>query len=146
MERWRLKLGFSGKLVVNSIGRSGGLCPLWSDNVDVDLLTYSQEHIDVKIKDSDAVVWRFTGFYGHLEQAPRHILDRHWKTATWSNKRDGDASVMERLDRGLCSRSWRNLFPHSVISHLTFGARITSRCFLSASLVQSRAGRERHFS
>ena len=56
---------------MNCIGRSGGLCLLWSDCIEVDLLTYSQEHIDVKIKDRNTAVWRFTGFYGHPDQAQR---------------------------------------------------------------------------
>ncbi|KAK3222346.1 hypothetical protein Dsin_009371 [Dipteronia sinensis] len=45
----RLKLGFTSKLVFDSVGRSGGLSLLWSDSVVVDLLSYSKFHIDVKV-------------------------------------------------------------------------------------------------
>ncbi|KAK3211636.1 hypothetical protein Dsin_016342 [Dipteronia sinensis] len=62
IENWRIKLGYYGKLVVNSIGRSGGLCILWDSNIDVVLLTYSQEHIHVSIKEIGRQTWRFTGF------------------------------------------------------------------------------------
>ncbi|KAK3198418.1 hypothetical protein Dsin_021833 [Dipteronia sinensis] len=164
MEKWRLKLGFSGNLVVNSVGRSGGLCQLWSNNIDVNLLMYSQEHIDVKITDTCAVVWRFTGFYGHPDQAQRkhswtllcHLacmydlpwvcmgdfneimcddekiggVIKNWRSMTefrealkdcnledmgfiGPNKRDGGASVMERLDRAgqiPCGRGKRFFF------------------------------------
>ena len=65
MERWRLKLGYSCKLVVNSVGKSGGLCLLWDNNINVSLLSYSQGHIDVSIKHDNNQSWRFTGFYGH---------------------------------------------------------------------------------
>ncbi|KAK2649115.1 hypothetical protein Ddye_016604 [Dipteronia dyeriana] len=35
MESFRVKLGYAGKLVFNVVGRKGGLCLLWSDNIDV---------------------------------------------------------------------------------------------------------------
>ncbi|KAK3211645.1 hypothetical protein Dsin_016351 [Dipteronia sinensis] len=71
MGKWRLKLGFVGKLVVDCKGRSGGLCMFWSDKIVVDLLSYSIAHIDVKVKDDRDKVWRFTGFYGHPDQSQR---------------------------------------------------------------------------
>ena len=46
MESVKVKLGFSSKLVVDSVGNSGGLCLLWSDSIDVSLLSFSQFHID----------------------------------------------------------------------------------------------------
>ena len=39
---------------------------------------------------------------------------------TWSNKREGELMIMERLDRGLCNNYWRSLFPNSKIHHLQF--------------------------
>ncbi|KAK3218224.1 hypothetical protein Dsin_012194, partial [Dipteronia sinensis] len=39
---------------------------------------------------------------------------------TWSNKRDGQAHILERLDRGLCNRGWKSLFPFYSITHLDF--------------------------
>ena len=63
LEKWRIKLGFSGKLVVNSVGNYGGICLFWSDVVSADLMTYSQEHIDVRIWSNH----NQTGFYGHLD-------------------------------------------------------------------------------
>lgn len=65
LERWKIKLGYSSKLVINNVGKSGGLCLYWEKDTEVDLLTYSQEHIDVKIRFRNNVLWRFTGFYGH---------------------------------------------------------------------------------
>ncbi|KAK3211646.1 hypothetical protein Dsin_016352 [Dipteronia sinensis] len=34
--------------------------------------------------------------------------------------RECTAAVLERLDKGLCCRNWRNLFPQSMIKHLEF--------------------------
>ncbi|KAL5821783.1 hypothetical protein ACOSQ3_023665 [Xanthoceras sorbifolium] len=62
MERIRVKLGFSGKLVDDCVGRSGGLCLLWSPKVSVDLLSFSLFHIDVCVR----MVIRFGGSRGFM--------------------------------------------------------------------------------
>ncbi|KAK3228833.1 hypothetical protein Dsin_000714 [Dipteronia sinensis] len=71
MEILRVKLGYTGKLVVDSVGKSGGLYLMWDSSIDVVLMSYSQGHIDVRIHDENNRNWRFTGFYGHPEQAQR---------------------------------------------------------------------------
>ncbi|KAI9154223.1 hypothetical protein LWI28_022959 [Acer negundo] len=52
MEWLHVRLGFEGKLVVNSSGNSGGLCLFWVANVKVELLSFSDAakacaHLDV---------------------------------------------------------------------------------------------------
>ncbi|KAL5574982.1 hypothetical protein UlMin_016681 [Ulmus minor] len=47
MERIRVQLGFSGMLIWEKEGRSGGLCLYWSTGADVQLLLGSKGHIDV---------------------------------------------------------------------------------------------------
>ncbi|KAK3210760.1 hypothetical protein Dsin_015466 [Dipteronia sinensis] len=42
LEYIRVKLGFAAKLVVDCVGKSGGLCLLWSNEVDISLLSYSR--------------------------------------------------------------------------------------------------------
>ncbi|KAL5865802.1 hypothetical protein ACOSQ3_003316 [Xanthoceras sorbifolium] len=71
LERLLVLFGFSSKLVINRVGRSGGLCLFWSDSVEVDLITFSRHHIDTKIKSHGGFIWRFTGFYGHPEGSQR---------------------------------------------------------------------------
>lgn len=39
---------------------------------------------------------------------------------TWSNNQSGDDLIFERLDRGLCNLSWRELFYRPIIKHLEF--------------------------
>ena len=51
--------------MVDCVGRSGGLCLFWSDRVAVDLLSYTRDHIDVKVRSHSLIDWRLTGFYGH---------------------------------------------------------------------------------
>lgn len=36
---------------------------------------------------------------------------------TWWNKREGIGAVKERLDRALCSVSWKQKFPNTVVLH-----------------------------
>ncbi|KAK2647505.1 hypothetical protein Ddye_014994 [Dipteronia dyeriana] len=71
MENIRVKLGYAGKFVVDVVGRKGGLCLFWSDNLDVSLLSYSLFHIDVRVVSHNDTTWRFTGFYGHPESNKR---------------------------------------------------------------------------
>lgn len=37
---------------------------------------------------------------------------------TWSNKREGQTRISERLDRACCTRTWRHLFADAVVQHL----------------------------
>lgn len=176
IERWHLKLGYNNKLVVNSVGKSGGLCLIWDNSIDVSLLSYSQGHIDVSIKHDSNRSWRFTGFYGHPDQSQRtHSwtllrrlagmvdllwvcmgdfnevmadsekfggLKKKWQAIaefreavadsnledmgfsgpifTWSNKRGGTSTILERLDRGLFNDQWKSMFQHFTIRHLDF--------------------------
>jgi hypothetical protein len=59
------KLGFKNMLVVDSIGRSGGLALLWKDEVGVEVPNYSQRHINAIVKPPNLNKLTFTGFYGH---------------------------------------------------------------------------------
>lgn len=49
--------------------KAGGLGNLWGEDMESELLSFSQNHVDVKLNDIFAnKLWRFTGFYGHLEE------------------------------------------------------------------------------
>ena len=71
LEVVRVRLGFVGKLVVNKVGRSGGLCLFWSDKVEIDLLGFSRYHIDVIVTSHSSLKWRFTGVYGQPDHSLR---------------------------------------------------------------------------
>ncbi|KAK1566718.1 hypothetical protein Q3G72_003332 [Acer saccharum] len=55
----------TNKLVVNCNGNSGDLCLFWAATVQVMLLSYSMEHIDVHMISPTNRWWRLTGFYGN---------------------------------------------------------------------------------
>ena len=65
MEWLRSKWNFENYFTVNLVGRGGGLALIWMNEVNVDILSYSNSHIDVKIGHSNRNIWRFIGFYGH---------------------------------------------------------------------------------
>ena len=66
MEKIKFSLGFSNGLIVPSRGRNGGLALLWSTEVNLEIKSYSQYHIDAIVTEQDNnFTWRFTGFYGH---------------------------------------------------------------------------------
>jgi hypothetical protein len=49
MDRLKWSLGFKHGVVVDCVGRSGGLALLWRDGVDVSVRPWCQYYIDVEI-------------------------------------------------------------------------------------------------
>jgi hypothetical protein len=66
--------GFPCGLGVGSYGRGGGLAMLWSNEVKIKLQSSDKLHIDVVClnQDTDAEMWRFTGFYGESKRELRY--------------------------------------------------------------------------
>ncbi|PKA50374.1 hypothetical protein AXF42_Ash013463 [Apostasia shenzhenica] len=65
---------FKSAFSVSCVGRSGGLAMLWNDDFDVTLLSFSCSHIDVSVHHlSNAVAWRFTGFYGESVESRKYL-------------------------------------------------------------------------
>ncbi|KAK3211190.1 hypothetical protein Dsin_015896 [Dipteronia sinensis] len=139
MEFLRIRLGFSSKLVVESLEISGGLCLLWKDEVSVDLLSYSQFRIDLKIQSHMSMVWLLTGFYGNSETVQRchswTLLKRirgmsqiSWLydlgfralTYTWCNKRRNGDMVQKQLDCWVGYFNWQQHFSNSIVRHLEY--------------------------
>lgn len=68
MEKIKNRIGFANGLIVSSRGRSGGVALLWTQEVNLDINSYSESHIDAFVKESEGnFQWRITGFYGHPE-------------------------------------------------------------------------------
>ena len=70
-------LGFSGRFGVDNAGRSGGLCLFWKSDVDLEIKTFSQYHIDSVVKEPGKNPWRLSCFYG---AANRSLRFRTWDT------------------------------------------------------------------
>ncbi|CAN1729936.1 LINE-1 reverse transcriptase homolog [Linum perenne] len=71
MEEIRIKLKFDGCFVVDPIGRSGGLCVLWKEGSRIDVLNFSTNCINMKVKDDKEDEFRLTGYYGQPDRSRR---------------------------------------------------------------------------
>lgn len=71
MENIRKKLHFKNMMVVNCEGegrrRKGGLCLLWKEDWEVIITSFSNHHVAAEIVSDAREEWRFTGYYGWLE-------------------------------------------------------------------------------
>uniref|UniRef100_A0A803N3V6 Endonuclease/exonuclease/phosphatase domain-containing protein n=2 Tax=Chenopodium quinoa TaxID=63459 RepID=A0A803N3V6_CHEQI len=52
--------------------RSGGVALLWKDTLDVEIKSFSLNHIDAWVEWGSNIRWRFTGIYGHHEEENKH--------------------------------------------------------------------------
>ena len=53
LEHIKMKIGFDGLLVVDRVGRRGGLAFLWNLACVVNLLSYDQNYIDTEVEVAD---------------------------------------------------------------------------------------------
>ena len=63
------RLGFDKSFAISSTGRSGGLDIFWNNNINVEILPYSQYHIDAVVTIGGEVPWRLTCVYGEANTA-----------------------------------------------------------------------------
>ncbi|KAL9659758.1 hypothetical protein QQ045_024567 [Rhodiola kirilowii] len=78
--KWRL--GFHNCFSVDGRGRSGGLMMLWYENIEVEILSFSFNHIDSIVKDK--CEFRLTSFYGEPAVSDRII---GWNLLRWLGER-----------------------------------------------------------
>ena len=72
MDWLRVKWDYDNCMVVDSVGRAGGLAMLWNNQSQIEVLSYSKFHIDVKVNgELMDESWRFIGFYGHFQTHKR---------------------------------------------------------------------------
>jgi len=64
-------LGFENHFSMDRIGRSGGLAILWRSTIDCFLINFSQNFINMSIKDQAIGNWRLTAFYGYPDSGRR---------------------------------------------------------------------------
>jgi hypothetical protein len=78
-----LRLGFDNMLVVDGVGKGGGLALLWKEGWGIEVQNYSNKHINVIVSPINSTPWVYIGFYGHPEALKRceaWILLRHLKS------------------------------------------------------------------
>lgn len=67
----RAELKFKNCFTVGRNGLGGGLAMLWSSDIDVNIASYSQHHIDAEICSEGGLKWRCTRVYGYPETAQK---------------------------------------------------------------------------
>ena len=55
---------FRIKLIVKKPNTGGGLALIWKSKVQLDVVSYTENHILAKVVDEDGFEWYLTGFYG----------------------------------------------------------------------------------
>ena len=75
VERVMEKIKFEGLFTVDSVRGGGGLALLWKEKDWISLISFSRNHIDVKVNILGMVLWRLTCFYGFPE---RHNRKDSW--------------------------------------------------------------------
>jgi exonuclease III len=76
MEEVKRAIGYSGKFTVSARGKSGGICMLWSNTIELKIMEFNSHFIAVKILEGMSD-WHLVGFYG-----PPHSVR---KRETWEN-------------------------------------------------------------
>ena len=71
VEGLRHSLGYDQVFAVSSSGHSGRLGMYWNNEIKVEILPYSQYHIDSIITETDGSKWRFTCVYGEAHTRER---------------------------------------------------------------------------
>ena len=71
MERIGRKMQSNNIFVVPHVNMAGGLALLWREEINLDIQTYSDQHIDAFINHGVDDVWQLTSFYGDPEIANR---------------------------------------------------------------------------
>ena len=67
-------IGFQNLVALGPKGRAGGICMLWSNEVDIEVLELNSHMIAITIKDC-VVSWSLVGFYGPPQKTKR---DKTW--------------------------------------------------------------------
>ena len=65
-------LGYDSAFAVSSSGRSGGLGIFWKNDINIEILPYSQYHIDAVVSAPAMEKWRLTCVYGEAQVRERH--------------------------------------------------------------------------
>ena len=63
---------FDKKFVVQRINKGGGLVVYWKNDILVDVVSSSLNHIDMVINKNSEAAWRFIGFYSEPETHKWH--------------------------------------------------------------------------
>ena len=67
---------FQNKIIVNHPDGGGGLAFLWKNDVKLEVINYTPNHVLAKVTEEDGLVWFMIGFYGWPEAQQKF---KSWK-------------------------------------------------------------------
>ena len=65
-------LPFQNKIIVKHSDAGGGLAFLWKNDIKLEVINYTANHVLAKVSEEDGFVWFMTGFYGWPETQQKH--------------------------------------------------------------------------
>ncbi|KAL9148724.1 hypothetical protein ABFS82_12G060900 [Erythranthe guttata] len=115
-------------ICVNREGLFGGLALLWKKDMNVTLLSFSKNHIDMVVENSEKEVkWRCTGFYGFLET--------QWRRDSWTLLRQlRDLSPLPWLVGGDYNEIMCNSEKEGGLPRLPYQIEEFRRCLIDCDL------------
>jgi hypothetical protein len=72
VENLSRSLGFDKCFAISSSGRSGGLGLFWNKEIKIEVLPYSQYHLDTIVTEEGQEPWRLTVIYGEAQVQERY--------------------------------------------------------------------------
>ena len=69
-------LPFQNKIIVKHLDVGGGLAFLWKDDIRLEVINYTANHVLAKVTEEDGFVWFMTSFYGWPETQQKY---KSWK-------------------------------------------------------------------
>ena len=69
--------GYDNSFAIDSRGRSGGIGIFWNNEIKVEILGYSDYHVDCSVEEVGHDPWRETVVYG---EAQAHLRYKTWDT------------------------------------------------------------------
>ncbi|XP_072066797.1 uncharacterized protein [Arachis hypogaea] len=105
---------------------AGGLALAWKDSINVQIINSGDFFVAVEVKEfGNNGVWMFIGVHLSYSEQIRALHTElvdigmvGWPF-TWTNGRQGEDLVKERLDRYLVGMGWKLKFPDAVVHMLT---------------------------
>jgi hypothetical protein len=72
VERLAGTLGYDRSFAISNTGRSGGIGIFWNNDINIEILPYSQYHLDAVVSSINMEPWRLTCVYGEACVSERH--------------------------------------------------------------------------
>ncbi|XP_071937637.1 uncharacterized protein [Coffea arabica] len=138
------QIRFDHNVVVELIGRAGGLAMMWKKEVKVLQLHTSECSIKLKVYDEEVKEeWWCIGVYASTDDATRrkaNLVDIHFEGNpwTWSNQWENEGEIKQRLNRCLSSTGWFQTFGDAICKHVENEASDHSMLVLSTIPAQKK--------